>query len=165
MAQGGACGGGIESAQGDTGDGQLVGGLQGRGQDVGIEGFELLLGVVEPADQQQTVNRQVASVGGVHGIAVALQGLPRRVQRLGGGVQVAGGQRHLRLGHHAAGARHRFLCGEGPRRAPQQRPGAGQVAELRHGDAAQRQRRRVVAQRDMVQRPQRVAAGQGPRRR
>ena len=74
MAQGGACGGGIESAQGDTGDGQLVGGLQGRGQDVGIEGFELLLGVVEPADQQQTVNRQVASVGGVHGIAVALQG-------------------------------------------------------------------------------------------
>ena len=104
-------------------------------------------------------------MGGVHGIAVALQGLPRRVQRLGGGVQVAGGQRHLRLGHHAAGARHRFLCGEGPRRAPQQRPGAGQVAELRHGDAAQRQRRRVVAQRDMVQRPQRVAAGQGPRRR
>ena len=142
-----------------------MGGLQGRGQDLGVDRSELFLGVVEPADQQQTVNRQIAGVGGVHGVAVALQGFPGRVQRLGGGVQVAGGQGHLRFGHHAAGARHGFLCREGPRRASQQRPGEGQVAELRHGDAAQRQRRRIVAQRDMVQRPQRIAAGQGSRRR
>ena len=130
-----------------------MGGLQGRRQNIRVECLELFTGIVEPTDQQQTVNRQVAGMGGVHGVAVALQGFPGRVQRLGGGVQVAGGQGHLRFGHHAAGARHRFPRGEGPRRPPQQGPGAGQVAELRHGDAAQRQRRRVVAQRDMVQRP------------
>ena len=136
VAEGGACGAGVEPAQGDTGDGQLVGGLQGRRQDIGVECLELFLGAVEPADQQQTVDSQVAGVRGVHGIAVALQRFPGGVQRLGRGVQIAGGQRHFRFGDHAPGTGHRFLCGECARRPPQQCPGAGQVAELRHGDAA-----------------------------
>jgi hypothetical protein len=46
---------------------------------------------------------------------------------------------------------------------PQQQLGPFEIAELRHGDAAQRQRRRVVAQRDPVQRAERVARGERAR--
>ena len=42
--------------------------------------------------------------------------------------------------------------------------GAREIAELRHRDAAQRQRRRVVAQRDPVQGAERITRGKRPRR-
>ena len=55
--------------------------------------------------------------------------------------------------------------GPKPRAAlPQQLLRARQVAELRHRDAAQRQRRRIVAQRDPLQRRQRIARRERPRR-
>ena len=60
--------------------------------------------------------------------------------------QLARDQRDLGLGHHAAGAGDGFLRAEGARRPAQQGLGADEIAELRHGDAAQRQRRRIVAQ-------------------
>ena len=37
------------------------------------------------------------------------------------------------------------------------------LAELRHRDAAQRQRRRVLAQRDALERAERIAGGEGAR--
>jgi hypothetical protein len=48
-------------------------------------------------------------------------------------------------------------------RAPQQVTRQRMLAQLRHGDAAQRQRRRIVAQRNPLERAQRIAARQGPR--
>ena len=72
--------------------------------------------------------------------------------------QVARGQRDLGFGHHAAGARHRILGAERAGGAAHQRPGAFEVAQLRQRDAAQRQRRRVVAQRHPAQRGQGIAA-------
>ena len=53
---------------------------------------------------------------------------------------------------------------EGARGASQQRLGAIEIAELRHGDAAQRQRRRVVAQRDPLQCAEGITRGERARR-
>jgi hypothetical protein len=51
------------------------------------------------------------------------------------------------------------------RAAPRkQRLGARKIAELRHGDAAQRQCRRIVAQRDALERAERIARRKRPRR-
>ncbi len=47
--------------------------------------------------------------------------------------------------------------------APQQLAGARVLAELGHGDAAQRERRRVVAQGDALEGAERVAGGEGAR--
>ena len=47
--------------------------------------------------------------------------------------------------------------------APQQLAGARVLAELRHGDAAQGQRRRVVAQGNALEGAERVAGGEGAR--
>ncbi|MNL71081.1 hypothetical protein D3C87_1961780 [compost metagenome] len=44
-------------------------------------------------------------------------------------------------------------------RAAQQLTRPGVLAQLRHGDAAQRQRRRVIAQGHPLQRAQRIAGG------
>ena len=48
---------------------------------------------------------------------------------------------------------------------PQQVPGADEVAELRHCDAAQRERGRIVAQRNPVERTDRIPGGERARRR
>ena len=52
---------------------------------------------------------------------------------------------------------------EGTGRATQQLARACMLAELRHRDAAQRERRRVVAQRDVLERAERVAGAQRAR--
>ena len=77
---------------------------------------------------------------------VDIGGLAKRIADLG-------------LGNGAARPRHRLLRAERLRRALEQQFGAGQIAELRHGDAAQSQRRRVVAQRDIIKRAERIAGG------
>ena len=41
-----------------------------------------------------------------------------------------------------------------------ERPGSHEIAELRHRDASQRKRRRIVAQRDTLQRAERITGGQ-----
>ena len=51
----------------------------------------------------------------------------------------------------------RLLRAKSPRGAAKQNPGLREIAELRHRDAAQRERRRIVAQRNQFQRAQRVA--------
>jgi len=49
-------------------------------------------------------------------------------------------------------------------RAPHQRLRAHQIAELRERDAAQRQRRRIVAEGDPFQRAERITGGERARR-
>ena len=84
-------------------------------------------------------------------------------QRARRAAEVAHGQRHLRLGDDTAGARQLFVRTEAARGAPQQLARARMLAELRHRDAAQGQRRRVVAQRDALERAERVAGSEGAR--
>ncbi len=77
--------------------------------------------------------------------------------------KVAHRERHLGLGNKAAGAR-QFLVGAkasgGP---PQELARTWMLAKLRHGNAAQGQRRRVVAQGDPLEGTERVAGGKRPR--
>ena len=97
---------------------------------------------------------------GVQPVAVLFQRRPRGVERLGGPAQITRDQCDLGLGDDASGARHRLFRAEGAHGPPQQRLGAIEIAELRHRDAAQRQRRRVFAQGDAVQRAERVTRRQ-----
>ena len=97
-------------------------------------------------------------------VAMLLERRPGRVERLGGPAELARDQRDLGLGDDAAGAGHRLLRAEGARRALHQGFRAQEIAELRHGDAAQRQRRRVVAQGDPVQGAERITRRQRARR-
>jgi hypothetical protein len=61
--------------------------------------------------------------------------------------EVAHGQRNFGLGHHAACTGELLVGAECPGRTPQEIARQRKLAQLRHGDAAQRERRRIVAQR------------------
>ena len=89
---------------------------------------------------------------GVCPVAMRFERRLRRAERLQGPAQIARDERDLGLGDDAARAGRRLVRAEGASRAAQQLLGAGEIAELRHRDAAQRERRRIVAQRDPLQR-------------
>lgn len=99
----------------------------------------------------------MAGMGGIGEIAMACERRLRAGKSLGRPAEVARDQRDLSLGHHASGAGDRLSRPEGARGAAQQRLRFGEIAELRHRDAAQRQRRRIVAQCDAVQGAERIA--------
>ena len=100
---------------------------------------------------------------GVGAVAAPLERVVRRVERLHRRGEVARDQRDLGLGDRATRARDGLARAEAARRASEQRLGAVEIAELRHRDAAQRQRRRIVAQGDIIQRAERVARGERAR--
>src|SRR5512140_1540746 len=118
------------------------------------------LGVVDAAGEKETASFEVPRVRGIHDIAVARQRRLRRLQPLDRPAEVARDQRDLRLGDDASRARHSLSRPEGSRRAPEQRAGTVEISKLRHRDSAQRERRRVVSQRDSVQRAERIACGE-----
>ena len=101
---------------------------------------------------------------GVHPVAVRFERRPRRVERLRGPAQVARDERDLGLGDDAPRAGHRLSRTEGARRASQESLRANEIAELRHRDAAKRERRRVVAQGDPLQRAEGIARRERARR-
>ncbi len=86
---------------------------------------------------------------GIGAVAVPFERVMRRIERLDRPAEVARDERDLGLGDHATRAGDGLARAEGAGRAPQQRLGAAEIAELRHRDAAQRQRRRIVAQGDV----------------
>ncbi len=99
---------------------------------------------------------------GVDPVAMGFERRPRGVECLCGPAEVARDQRDLGLGDDTSGTGHGLFRAEGAGRASHQDPGADEVAELRHGDAPQRQRGRVVAQGDPVQSPERITRRQRP---
>lgn len=125
-------------------------GLQGRRQWCGIEQGKHAFGVVKPSDQQQTAHLEVARVRRVDVVAMLFERDARGIERLLRPAQIARSQRDLRFGDHAPRPGHRLARAERARSTPQQRLGTGQIAELRHRDATQRQRGRVVAQGNTV---------------
>ncbi|ODN69710.1 hypothetical protein A6302_03005 [Methylobrevis pamukkalensis] len=101
-------------------------------------------------------------MGGIAKVAAGLQRVPRRAERRHRPAEIALDESDLGLGNDAAGAGGGLALAEGFCGGAQQVAGAGKIAELRHGDAAQRQRRRIVAQRHMLQGHQRVPRRQRP---
>ena len=101
---------------------------------------------------------------GVDPIAVLLERRSRRLERLHRPAQVARGERDFGLGDDAPRAGDGFFRTEGTRRPSQQRLRSNQIAKLRHGDATQREGRRVVAQGHPLQGAEGITRGEGTRR-
>ena len=146
------------------GDDQLVDGPRRGREGRGIERGEHALGLVEAPDQKQAPDLEMARMRGIHPVAVRFERRARRVERLRGPAEVARDERDLGLGDDAARAGHRLFRTEGARRAAHQSPRPIEIAELRHRDAAQRERRRVLAQRDPVQCAERITRRERARR-
>jgi hypothetical protein len=121
-----------------------------------VEFGERAVGLVELADQQQSPGFHQPRVRGVAHVVVLFERCASGIERLRGPVELARGERDFGLSHDATRARNRFVGAEGTRCTPHQRSGASEIAELRHRNAAQCQRRRVVAQCDAVQRAERI---------
>jgi hypothetical protein len=117
-------------------------------------------GLFEPAEQQQPARRDEPRLQRVGMVRARLERGGGRGQHARRTAEVAHGQRDLGLGDHAAGARQFFVRAEAARGAPQQFARARVLAELRHRDAAQRQRGRVVAQGHALERAERIAGSQ-----
>jgi hypothetical protein len=96
-------------------------------------------------------------------VAMLVERHARGVECLGGPTQVARGQCDLGFGNDASRAGHGFPGSERSCGASQQDLRPREVAELRHRDAAQCKRGRIVTQRDALERTERITRGQGTR--
>jgi hypothetical protein len=101
---------------------------------------------------------------GVDPVAMRFEYRSGCLERLCGPAEVSRDERDLGLCHDAPGARHGFFRTESARRIAQQSLCSNQIAELRHCDASKRERRRIVAQGDAVQRAERITRGERARR-
>lgn len=132
-------------------------GTQNGRQECRIEVREPLLDLANTADQQQPPKFQIARMRGVDPVAMIFQQDAGGIERFGGPAEIPRCQRNLGFCHDASCARHRFFRAERACGASHQRFRAPEVAKLRHCNAAQRERRRVVAQRDLLQCSKRIA--------
>ncbi len=98
---------------------------------------------------------------GVQPVSVFFERRPRCIERLRRPAQVARGKRDLGFGNDAPRACHGFFWTEGALSGSQQRPRALEIAELRNCDTAKRERRRIVAQRDPLQRAEGITLDEG----
>jgi hypothetical protein len=130
----------------------------------GVEIGKGTLGLVEAPDQQEPPDFEMARMRSVHAVTVLFERHPRGIERLRGPAQVARDEGDLGLGNDAARAGDGFSRPKGARRASHQHLRSNQITELRHRNAAQRQCRRVVAQRDSLQRAERITGGKRARR-
>jgi hypothetical protein len=135
-------------------------GREGRGVEIG----KRILGLVDASDQKKAPDFEIPRVSGVHPIAMQLERRTCRVQRLRRPLEVTRGEPNLRFRENTPSAGDRLFRFEGGGRTPQVIFRANVIAVLRHRDAAQRERRRVFAQVDAVQRAEGIARGKRARR-
>jgi len=95
---------------------------------------------------------------------VRLERRPRRVEHLRRPAKIARDQGDLGLGDDAPRPRHRLARAEAARSTAQENLRPHEIAELRHRDASKRKRGRVVAQRDPLQRAERITRRERTRR-
>ena len=127
--------------------------LAGRSLQRGFRGIDF-------AHEQKSSRGDQSGVGRIHRITQLLERPRHRLQPPLLPAQIACRQRHLGFGQFTSRARQTLLRPKLPPGPPQQLPPALVLAELRHRDAAERQRRSVLPQGDAVQRAQRVACRQ-----
>ena len=123
-----------------------------------------MVGVVQTPDEQQAAHGKVACVRSVGAIAMRVERVTRSGEAFLPPAKIARCQRHFGFGHHTACARHELARAESARGPTQQRFRAIEIAQLRHRDATQRQRRGIVSQRYALQGAERIARGERMRR-
>ena len=100
-------------------------------------------------------------MGGIGEVALSGKRLACRIQCMNGPVEIARDQCDLGQGHHTTRMGERVLLSfEGLRGAVKQGFCPVEFAELGHDDATQRQRRRIIAQRDVLESGENIAPGQ-----
>src|SRR5437773_180145 len=121
-------------------------------------------GLVDAADQEQAPDLEIARMRSIYAVAVRFERYPRCVECLRGPAEVARDECDLGLGNHTPRAGHRLFRTEGARSLSQERLRSNELAELRHRDASQRERRRVVTQGDPLQCAERITCRECARR-
>jgi hypothetical protein len=81
---------------------------------------------------------------------VRFQGRPRSVEQFRRPAQIARGERDFSLSYYASRAGHGFFRTEGAHSISQEFLRSCEIAKLRHRDAAKRESRRIIAQRDSL---------------
>jgi hypothetical protein len=81
----------------------------------------------------------------------------RSVERFRRPGQIARGERDFSLGYRAPRASHRRFRAEGTSSSPKELLRTREIAELCHGNTTKSEPRSVIAQRDALQRAQRIA--------
>jgi hypothetical protein len=137
-------------------DDQRVSRAQGGRKGGRIEGAELSLGFVQTPDEQKTPDVEITAIGGIEPVAMSVERPSRGVESFAGPMEIARDKRNLGLGDDAPRTRHRFLRTEGAGGPFYEILRACEIAELCHCDPAQRERRRVIAQRNALQGTERV---------
>ncbi|WP_235186243.1 hypothetical protein [Lysobacter antibioticus] len=143
---------GMQRTQRQLGGSQLCHRHKRRRQRLRIELRQRSRGLIEPTEQQQAARRDQPRLQRIGAIGPRLQGRCRGGQGPRRTAEIAHRQRHLGLGHDATRPRQFLVTAETAHRTPQQLAGARMIPELSHGDAAQGQGRRIVAQRDPLER-------------
>ena len=123
-----------------------------------------MLGFVDAPDQEEAPDLEIPRIRGVRSVAVGFERRPCRVERLRWPAEVARDERDVGLGDDAPRAGHGLFRTEGTRSTSQESLRSNEIAELRHGNASKRERGRIVAQGDPLQRAEGIARRQCTRR-
>lgn len=156
-----ASGASAEAAQREPGEEEFVVGAVGRGKRGRIPGGKVLLGFGETAEEEKAADLEEAGVGGVGVVAVAGEGEGGVVESFGGKGEVPAGKSDFGLCDEAAGTGQGFAGGEGKESLAEKEFGAGEVAELRHGDAAESKGGGIGAEGDETKGGEGIAVGEG----
>src|SRR5262249_583944 len=140
----------------DPGKDQVVSGAPRGRKGRGVERGERALCLVESPDKKEPPNFEMPCMRRIHPVAVFFERRPRSVERLRRPPQVAGYEGNLGLGDDASCAGHSLFRTKGARGLLQEGLRPDQIAELRHRDTPEREGGRVIAQRDPVQRAERI---------
>ena len=154
---------GAQRAQRELRRGRLGDGNQQWRRPTHIEAGQCIRGLIKAAQQQQAPRRDQPRLERVGAVAARFERGGRSRQRARRPVEIAHRERDLGLGNDAACTCHRLMRTEAACGTPQQLAGARVLAELRERDTAQREGRWIIAQRDPMERAERVAAGEGAR--
>jgi hypothetical protein len=130
----------------------------------GIERGERAFGLVETSDKKEAPNFEMPCMRGIHPVATLFERLPGGVERLRRPPQVARYEGNLGLGDDASCAGHGLFRTKGARGFLQENLRPDQIAELRHRDTPEREGGRVIAQRDPIQRAERISRCECARR-
>ncbi len=136
---------------------------QRRRQRASVKLLQLRLGCAQSSKQQQPTGGDEPRLQRVGVIGVLFQRSLGRHQRARRSAEIAHRQRYFRFGDDTTGARPFLVRAEASRSLAQQLARTPMLAQLGHGNAAQRQRRRVVAQSDPLERAEGVASSKSTR--
>ncbi len=155
----------LDAAKRELGAGELGAGRdrRRRAPGVDIDRGERLLGGLELADEELAAGPEDAGVESVRAIAQRIERPRSRVEQALRPAQIARGEGDLRLRNLAARLGEALAGAEAAGGAPEELARPVVVAELRHGDAAQGEGRRVVAQRDVLEGAEGITDGQRTR--